>query len=147
VHLYDCSFAELSTPTLYALLRLRSDVFVVEQQCAYPELDGRDTEPETRHVWLAPADDPADPHSYLRILIDADGAARIGRVVTAAKARGMGLSSRLMTAALQRIGSRPCVLDAQSYLIGFYTSFGFLESGPEYVEDGIAHVPMRRRVA
>jgi len=39
------------------------------------------------------------------------------------------------------------VLDAQSYLIGFYTSFGFLESGPEYVEDGIAHVPMRRRVA
>jgi ElaA protein len=146
VQLYDRPFAELSTSTLYALLRLRTDVFVVEQECAYPELDGRDAEPQTRHVWLAPTDDPADPHSYLRILTDADGSARIGRVCTVAKARGMGLSSRLMGAALQRIGSRPCVLDAQSYLVGFYTSFGFVTAGPEYVEDGIAHVPMHRIV-
>jgi ElaA protein len=146
VRLYDLPFAELDTVTLYALLRLRTDVFVVEQQCPYPEVDGRDTEPATRHLWLAPADEPADPHSYLRILADADGTARIGRVCTAAKARGLGLSRRLMSAALQRIGDRPSVLDAQSYLVGFYALFGFAIAGPEYVEDGIAHVPMHRRV-
>ena len=48
--LYDATFAELDAPTLYALLRLRTDVFVVEQQCPYPELDGRDEEPLTRHL-------------------------------------------------------------------------------------------------
>ncbi len=147
VHLYDRLFSELDTALLYALLRLRTDVFVVEQQCPYPEVDGRDIEPTTRHLWLAPADDPADPHAYLRILTDSDGSARIGRVCTAAKARGQGLSSRLMSEALRRTGDRPSVLDAQAYLVDFYASFGFTIAGPEYVEDGIAHVPMRRRTA
>lgn len=144
MHLYDRSFQELDPATLYALLRLRIDVFVVEQACPYPELDGRDLESATRHLWLAPAGDPADPQSYLRILTEPDGAARIGRVCTAAKARGLGLSRQLMAAALDRCGDRPCVLDAQSYLADFYRSFGFIETGPEFVEDGIPHVPMRR---
>jgi ElaA protein len=142
--LYDRRFTELDARTLYALLRLRSDVFVVEQACPYPELDGRDVEPETHHLWLGPSDDPADPQSYLRILREPDGSARVGRVCTAAKARGTGLSRKLMAAALERVGAAPCVLDAQSYLVGFYESFGFAPSGPEYVEDGIGHVPMRR---
>jgi len=142
VHLYDRGFADLDAPTLYAILRLRSDVFVVEQACPYPELDGRDTEPTTRHLWLA--DDPADPQSYLRILTEPDGAARIGRVCTAAAARGLGLSRRLMDAALARAGDRPCVLDAQTYLVKFYRSFGFTVAGVEFVEDGIPHMPMRR---
>jgi ElaA protein len=142
MHLYDRAFAELDTTTLYALLKLRSDIFVVEQACAYPELDGRDTEPTTRHLWFA--DEPTDPKAYLRILAEPDGSARIGRVCTAASARGRGLARRLMEAALARTGDRPCVLDAQSYLVDFYRSFGFTVAGEEYVEDGIPHVPMRR---
>jgi len=142
MHLYDRAFADLDTTTLYALLKLRSDVFVVEQACPYPELDGRDTEPTTRHLWLA--EEPAKPQSYVRILAEPDGSARIGRVCTAASARGRGLSRRLMEAALTRTGDRPCVLDAQSYLVDFYRSFGFTVVGPEYIEDGIPHVPMRR---
>lgn len=144
MHLYDRSFGELDPATLYAILRLRLDVFVVEQACPYPDLDGRDLEPTTRHLWLGPADDPADPRSYLRILTQADGTARIGRVCTAPAARGRGLSRRLMAAALQGLGDRPCALDAQSYLVDFYRSFGFAAVGPEFLEDAIPHIPMRR---
>jgi ElaA protein len=134
------TFGELDASTLYALLRLRVDVFVVEQHCPYPELDGRDTEPGTRHVWFA--DDA--PQAYLRILTERDGAFRIGRVCTSATARGAGLSGRLLGAALELVGNAPCVLDAQSYLVEFYARFGFFPTGPEYVEDGIPHIPMRR---
>jgi ElaA protein len=135
--------AELDVPTLYALLRLRVDVFVVEQRCPYREIDDRDLEPGTRHLWYGPS--RTEPLAYLRVLADADGTARIGRVCTAPSARGGGLSGRLMTDALDLIGDQtPCVLDAQSYLVDFYRRFGFVPSGDEYVEDGIAHVPMRR---
>ena len=145
MRLHVATFADLDAATLYALLRLRTDVFVVEQQCPYPELDGRDVEPGTRHLWLAPDGDPLDVRAYLRLLAEPDGAVRIGRVCTAAKARGEGLSARLLDAALELAGSgTPTVLDAQSYLVGFYESYGFTASGPEYVEDGIPHVPMRR---
>ena len=144
MHLHDRAFAELDLAALYAILRLRTDVFVVEQACPYPEVDGRDTEAATRHLWLSPVDEPAGPKSYLRILGEPDGGARIGRVCTAADARGAGLSRLLMNAALERVGDRSCVLDAQSYLVGFYASFGFSAAGEEFVEDGIAHTPMRR---
>ena len=141
--LYVASPAELDVPTLYALLRLRVDVFVVEQHCPYREIDGRDLEPGTRHLWLGPS--RAEPLAYLRLLAEPDGAGRIGRVCTVVTARGAGLSALLMAAALDLIGERtPCVLDAQSYLVGFYRRFGFAAGGEEYVEDGIAHVPMRR---
>jgi ElaA protein len=141
------SFADLPARTLHDLLRLRVDVFVVEQECAYPEIDGRDVEPGTRHLWFAR---DGRPVAYLRLLAEPDGAgepggvARIGRVVVARDARGQGLAARLMTEALTVVGSRPCVLAAQSHLVGFYARFGFTPSGPEYVEDGIPHVPMRR---
>jgi ElaA protein len=137
------AFEELDAGTLYALLRLRCDVFVVEQECAYPELDGRDTEPATRHVWL-PAEEGAEPSGYLRVLADPDGSARIGRVCVARKARGSGAAGRLMTAALDLVGERRCVLDAQAHLVGFYRRYGFSPTGPEYLEDGIPHVPMAR---
>lgn len=141
--LHVAGFVELDPVTLYALLRLRTNVFVVEQRCPYPELDGRDLEPGTRHLWLAP--ERTDPHAYLRVLAEPDGSARIGRVCTAEKARGQGLSARLVAAALELIGyATPCVLDAQTYLVDFYLRFGFTRCGPEFVEDGIAHVPMRR---
>jgi ElaA protein len=136
-------FAELDPTTLYALLRLRVDVFVVEQNCPYPELDGRDVERGTVHLWLQHDQTPA---SYLRILSD-PGAARIGRVCTATAHRGQGLSGRLLAAALELIGDRPSVLDAQAHLAGFYARFGFAVTGPRFVEDGIPHVPMRRQVS
>ncbi len=155
------AFAELDAATLYALLRLRTDVFVVEQECAYPELDGRDTEPGTLHVWLPTRDSAAaqrgtepqrgteaqrsaEVQGYLRILTESDGGARIGRVCVAAKARGSGAAGRLMTEALRLVGDRPCVLDAQSHLVAFYTRYGFAPAGPEFVEDGIPHTPMAR---
>ncbi|MET8252740.1 GNAT family N-acetyltransferase [Micromonospora sp. NPDC005197] len=137
------SFADLDARTFHDLLKLRIDVFVVEQNCPYPELDGRDVEPGTRHLWLT---DGGAPLAYLRILADPDGAARIGRVVVAPQARGGGQAGRLMTAALDLVGNRPCVLEAQSHLVDFYARHGFAASGPEYVEDGIPHTPMRRKV-
>lgn len=134
-------FADLDARTFHDLLKLRIDVFVVEQNCPYPELDGRDVEPGTRHLWLT---DGGAPLAYLRILADPDGVARIGRVVVATAARGGGHAGRLMTAALDLVGDRPCVLEAQSHLVGLYARHGFAVSGPEYVEDGIPHTPMRR---
>jgi ElaA protein len=139
--LHAASFAELDAATLYALLRLRVDVFVVEQRCPYPELDGRDTEPSTVHLWLV---DDGAPVGYLRLLCEPDGSARIGRVAVARPARGAGLASRLMAAALARVGDRDCVLDAQTPLVGFYRRLGFSPTGPEFLDDGIPHVPMRR---
>ena len=141
--LHAATFGELDAATLYELLRLRVDVFVVEQQCAYPELDGRDTEPGAMHLWLTAYGDRT-PVGYLRILTEPDGSTRIGRVAVAPAARGAGVARQLMEAALARVGRRRCVLDAQANLVGFYLSLGFTATGPEYLEDGIPHVPMRR---
>ncbi|HEV7961024.1 MAG TPA: GNAT family N-acetyltransferase [Actinoplanes sp.] len=134
------AFADLDACTLYAILKLRCDVFVVEQQCVYPDLDGRDTEPGTRHIWLT---DGSAILTYLRIL-DEGATQRIGRVVTAPQARGTGLAGRLLDAALTVIGDRPSRLHAQAHLVGFYSRYGYEQNGPEYLEDGIPHVPMVR---
>jgi ElaA protein len=133
-------FTDLSPARLYALLRLRVDVFVVEQGCPYAELDGRDAEPDTEHAWV---EDAAGPVTYLRVLREADGV-RIGRVCTRADARGAGRAARLMEWAVRRHADDRIVLDAQSYLAAFYARSGFAVTGPEYVEDGIPHVPMAR---
>jgi ElaA protein len=82
---------------IYALIRLRVDVFVVEQKCPYPELDGRDVEPGAEHLWFSDAGGPA---AYLRVLTDPDGALRIGRVCTRVDARGRSLAGRLISAVL-----------------------------------------------
>jgi ElaA protein len=134
------SFRDLDTTTLYKILKLRSEVFVVEQECPYLDPDGRDIEFGTRHVWFERA---GEVTAYLRILAD-DGVERIGRVVTAPAARGRGLAGRLMTEALTVIGHRPAVLDAQAHLAGFYAQHGFEPAGPEFLEDGIPHLPMTR---
>src|SRR5215213_9718038 len=105
--IHNESFADLETETLYALLRLRVDVFVVEQRAAYPELDGRDLEPGTRHLWITTSGDATRPQAYLRLLAEPDGTMRIGRVVTAKQARGAGLAKRLVAAALEVDPSAP----------------------------------------
>ena len=133
-------FADLDPRTAYRLWQLREAVFVVEQACPYAELDGRDLEPGTRHIWLA---EDGEPIAYLRVLDDGDRV-RIGRVLVARSHRGRGLAGRLMQEALDFVGDRPSCLDAQSYLAHWYTRFGYRQDGGEFVEDGIPHVPMRR---
>lgn len=133
--------AQMDPVVLHALLRLRSDAFVVEQACAYPDADDRDVEPGARHVWLAPEGRPAQPACYLRVLIDPD-ATRIGRIVTAPAWRGQGLAARLIRSVLDET-TGAVVLDAQAHLQGMYERLGFAAAGPAFVEDGILHVPMR----
>jgi ElaA protein len=135
---HDARFAEVPTAVLYALLKLRVDVFVVEQACAYPELDGRDTDPATRHLWIAVDEQPV---AYARVLNDA-GTARISRVATARPHRRRGLARRLVRHAVATT-TGPIVLDAQSYLLAWYGGLGFVPAGEEYIEDGIPHTPMR----
>ena len=137
-------FAALTPFELYGLCRLRVDVFVVEQQCPYPELDGRDAEPETVHLWVEA--DGAQV-STVRVLTDGNGGRIIGRVATAADHRHRGLAGRLMQAAIALCRGAPISLGAQAHLEGWYERFGFRRSGPGYVEDGIPHVPMRRAAA
>ncbi|MDF2917330.1 MAG: family N-acetyltransferase [Microbacterium sp.] len=136
---------DVSAETLYRLLWLRVSVFVVEQAAAYPELDGRDLEPDTELFWI---EDGGRVLATLRLLRDVSGNARIGRVATAADARGRGLSAQLMRAAVERAGERwpgtAIDLDAQKHLAGWYGRFGFEVNGPEFSEDDIPHVPMRR---
>lgn len=137
--------ADLSAPELYEILRLRVDVFVVEQRCAYPELDGRDLEPRTRHYWLG-VPHAASPEALgcIRLLKEPDGGYRIGRLCTASSVRGRGLGRRLMDAVLAEVGAGSCVLNAQEQAAGFYAGYGFAPAGARYDWDGIAHVPMHR---
>jgi ElaA protein len=136
-------FAQLTPFELYGLCRLRVDVFVVEQECPYPELDGRDTEPSTEHLWFEAGGEVA---ATIRVLDD--GVTRaIGRVATATGFRGRGLAARLIEEGIALCGDAPITLGAQAHLEGWYERFGFRRSGPGYVEDGIPHLPMRREPA
>jgi ElaA protein len=138
------ALADCDPITLYRVLQLRVDVFVVEQACAYPELDGRDLEPTAELLW---AEENEAVLGTLRILRDPD-ALRIGRVVTAEAARGRGVAAALMAQAVERCtetdAALPIVLGAQAHLADWYARFGFVVSGDLYQEDGIPHVPMTR---
>lgn len=142
VALHRCGGAELDAATLYALMQLRVDVFVVEQACPYRELDGRDLKSGTRHYWLEDVD--GQVLSTLRLMEEASGGYRIGRVCTRVDERGKGHTARLMQAALVDVGEHPCCLDAQSHLADMYARHGFTADGPEFLEDGIPHIPMSR---
>lgn len=146
----DAATAHLDASTLYRILVLRSAVFVVEQNCVYLDADGRDLEPNARQVWI---ERDGDVVATLRLLVDpADASAgnateapiRIGRVATRADCRGAGLAAALMRRALELCEGRVVVLSAQTYLADWYARFGFVVDGPEFLDDGIPHVPMRR---
>lgn len=137
-------FDDLPARTAYDVWRLRQQVFVVEQDCPFPDLDGRDLEEGTRHVVLLDDDGPDQAVlGTLRVLDDAD-AARIGRVVVAPTARGRGLAALMMDEAMGLCGDREVRLDAQTGLADFYGAYGFEVTGPAFDEDGIMHVPMAR---
>lgn len=128
---------------LYRLLKLRVDVFVVEQACAYPELDGKDT--EALHLRLLIDGDTA---AYARLWRPADAPPRIGRVLVAPGHRGKRLGDALMREAIRacevHFPGEPIALSAQSHLERFYRSLGFTPTSEEYVEDDIPHIDMQR---
>jgi ElaA protein len=140
-------FAALSPLTAYSLWKLRQDVFVVEQEAAYADLDGLDLAPETRHVVME--DDEGAVVGCARVLDEGrvgQNVWRIGRVALHRTARGKGLADALMMTALQVCPDRDIVLDAQAPLAGWYAGHGFEADGEEFLEDGIPHLPMRRRL-
>lgn len=139
--------SDLGKEQLYALLKLRSEVFVVEQKCVYPDLDGQDLEGDTHHL-MGWEDDQL--MAYLRLL-DPElqgGDVVIGRVITAPQGRGKGLGHEMMEQALKQAEKHwpqvPIYLSAQAHLQGYYGKYGFVVAGEEYVEDGIPHIGMRR---
>lgn len=135
---HSAHFDELSARIFHDILRLRLDTFIVEQDCPYHELDGRDILAETVHLWTE-AD--GEVISYLR-MYPGDGATWIGRVVTAAAHRNRGVGANLMNAALA-MASRPVRISAQARLEAWYASLGFVRCGDDFDEDGILHTPMR----
>lgn len=136
--------ADCDPTTLYRILWLRVQVFVVEQRAAYDELDGRDIEPGAELLW---AEEDGAVLSTARVLLE-PGALRIGRVATAPVARSRGVASELMRRAVDRCleldADVPILLDAQEHLVPWYQRFGFEVSGPRHHEDGIPHFPMTR---
>lgn len=139
--------SDLGKEQLYALLKLRSDVFVVEQKCAYPDLDGQDLEGDTYHL-MGWEDDQL--MAYLRLLDPESqgGDVVIGRVITAPRGRGKGLGHEMMEQALKQAEKHwpqvPIYLSAQAHLQGYYGKYGFVVAGEEYLEDDIPHIGMRR---
>ncbi|AAN53607.1 Protein ElaA [Shewanella oneidensis] len=143
----NLSFNQLNANTLYDILKLRVDVFVVEQACAYPELDDKDRHPETQHLMgLSPQ---GELLAYARVLPPGLSylEASIGRVVISPAGRGQGLATPLMQqaieAALTAWPEAGIQIGAQEYLNAFYQKLGFHACSEVYLEDGIPHIDMR----
>lgn len=143
------TFSELTLDELYALLKLRNEVFIVEQNCPFPDLDGKD-----QHCYhlLGFSGESRSLVAYTRIVppgIIYEGAS-IGRVVTALGVRQYGVGRELMRRSITGVenlyGSGSIQIGAQLYLQKFYESFGFRQSGDIYLEDGIEHIGMVRDV-
>lgn len=132
------SFDELTLRELHGLLKLRFDVFILEQRSLYPDIDGLD--PESQHL-LGMEDGRIEACARWW---EEDGVMRLGRIVVSPRRRGGGTGARLMREALARIGDRAVRLHGQEHLARFYESFGFqTEAGP-FDEDGIPHLVMLR---
>lgn len=149
-HIWTCKHHnELSKDELYAILHLRTEVFVVEQKCPYQEVDGLDLIGDTCHLMV---EEGGQLLGYLRLLDPQrhDGDVVIGRVVIAPQGRGLGLGHELMEQALAAIAQRwpglPIYLSAQAHLQGYYGRYGFAPVTAVYLEDDIPHIGMRRSV-
>jgi ElaA protein len=140
-------FSELTTSDLYAVVQLREAVFIVEQNCPYPDADGRDLNAWHLLGWVQ-GSDTRTLVAYARIFepgVRYDQGS-IGRVVTAREVRGTGVGKALMAEALRRLESlapgQPIKIAAQRRLEDFYLGFGFRTVSDPYEEDGITHVDM-----
>ncbi len=145
-HIYHKPFAMLSPAELYAIIRLRNEVFVVEQQCVFQDADNKD--PDCEHLMIWNQDELV---AYARLLRPglAYEQMSIGRIVNSPAYRRTGAGKLLVTKAIEAcealFGSGPIKIGAQLYLQYFYESFGFVQSGPLYLEDGIEHIEMIRQ--
>lgn len=141
MQLHIKTFRELTTDELYKLLRLRVSVFVVEQECPYMELDGRDQ--AALHLWL---EDKDGVQAYLRVMDRGAESAyvSIGRVIAVKRRRGLGsrILSEGIRAARERFGAEKIYLEAQVYAKGLYEKQGFRVISEPFLEDGIPHVKM-----
>lgn len=139
------SFKELSNEELYQILKLRSEVFVVEQHCVFQDMDNKDQ--ESLHVMCYIDDKLA---AYTRVLPEGLSfeEVSIGRVITSPLYRGLGLGKEIMEQSIavceKLFGITPIRIGAQLYLKKFYNEFGFVEIGDVYIEDGIVHIEMVR---
>lgn len=139
--LHKKSFSQLTIDELYELLRVRSEVFVVEQNCVYQDLDG-DDQPSI-HLWLTVEDKvvalarvcPAGTHMK---------EVSIGRVITTERGKGFGRQIMLhaIDAAIEHFNAERIDIEAQEYAKGFYESVGFKQSSDAFMLDGIPHVRM-----
>lgn len=139
------TFEELTTQELYEILKVRQEVFVVEQTCYYLDADGYDQ--KAIHLW---GDLNGEIVAYCRIFEPAIKypETSIGRVLTSKKYRNLKLGKILMKIALQCIEThfktKKCRISAQDYLLDFYKNFGFTDTGKKYLEDNIPHTEMVR---
>ena len=140
-------FNELSTVELYEILRARSEVFVVEQDCVYQDLDNKDL--NAYHVYIR---EDGEIIGYLRVLDKGVSytTGSIGRVITTARGRGRGVGLTLVLegikVARERYGLDALTISAQKYAVGFYEKAGFVRTEKEYLEDGIPHVEMNLKM-
>lgn len=140
------SFDQLSVPELYQILKARCDVFVVEQESPYPDLD--DYDQKALHLW---AEHDGEVYAYCRIFPQhiKYNENSIGRVLTTSKGRRSGLGKILLKFAIEIVENyyktKSIRISAQDYLISFYSGFGFKETSKKYLEDGIPHTEMIRQ--
>ena len=139
MHFVSKCFDDLTTGELYEILKARSAVFVVEQNCVYQDIDGMD--PASLHVFF---EDEGRIAAYLRVFVKEPGVVSMERVLTVEL--GIGLGRKLLRAGIVEIRERfhpaKIYIEAQSYAVGFYAREGFRVTSEEFLEDGIPHVKM-----
>lgn len=137
-------YSDLTTDELYDILKLRAEVFVVEQDCPYQDLDDKDR--DAWHIWL---EDNGSVLACLRVFKYDERYSQIGRVVTSLKVRGTGAGRIMMEEGVRVADEKypgfPIMIHAQSYATGFYEKFGFKISSEPFLEDGIPHNEMIRK--
>ena len=140
------TFTELTVDELYAILRLRSEVFVLEQHCIFLDMDNNDQ--KAYHTIGFIGDEVVATTRLFDKNIMYDGYQSIGRVVGSPRHRGLGIGKALMQYSIQEcerlFGKGPIKIGAQLYLKKFYSEQGFEQSGDVYLEDEIDHIPMIR---
>jgi ElaA protein len=136
-------FTELSLEELYAIMRLRQEVFIVEQSCPYLDADGKDL--KSHHLMGYTGNDLVAYSRIVKPRVSYDEVS-IGRVVSSTQHRGLAYGRQLMTESIRQIeilyGAVSIRIGAQQYLQKFYESFGFVRQGEPYMEDGIPHIIM-----
>lgn len=130
---------DLDAPTIYALLRLRQEVFIVEWGSSHLDIDGRDTEPSSVHLW---AERDGDVLAAVRVVQESDDTLRIERLATRFGARGRGIAGRLLDYAVKMAGERRLLIDVPTALEPWAERFGFARAGDPFIAEGVQQVTM-----